>query len=525
MEDMNFPERQRTGRMAELKVEELFTSWFWTVGKDLIDTGYDFMVEPDIDLFRGHRFLVQVKGTARAKKGSVVAPVAKSRLRQYANNPLPVFLIRSTAEGVLHWHHVQRWALQNRGRLSGNGDAGVLMPAQQTLDNKTTFSAYLADVFLQTGKIQPTLVSMAQEQSVTLSAIDPNFDVEVGVLNGVQSYEIHAKTKQAQFALKMRVSGSNANKASLRDAIDYGLPASIDVDSLQLTGSPLWAAIGANSFSKGTVDLSSTSTKVVTVVLYPGPTYSLIANRYQMASKLYVGREGFAVVSEDRSGALYFELRSKFTSDASARADITLGFRLGVLQSTPIRFLDDLAPLGVWAKQTIDQESIYVEVNTSRGRLPISTSLREATDILAILHHAYVLGIVHQVAKVLCSDFLLEDGDILDQEEASNLFLAFALLRGERRKVGVNRVDIETKSPAQVIPHSRFRITTELELTVGGRLLGNIPVALDLKDYAFVVADTGQCSLVKDSDSDALIYYCADGIVNAQEPSAQPSEP
>ena len=84
---MNFPENQKTGVLAEIDVERLFTSWSWNVGKDRIDVGYDLFVMPDHAQYQGARFLVQVKGTAqKKKKGIIVAPVSKDRLRQYAED-------------------------------------------------------------------------------------------------------------------------------------------------------------------------------------------------------------------------------------------------------------------------------------------------------------------------------------------------------------------------------------------------------------------------------------------------------
>lgn len=102
MAAMNYPITQQTGALAEHDVTRLFLTWGWTVGQDRIDVGYDLTVEPPQDRFKGHRFLVQVKGTASRKGGKVVAPVAKKRLRQYAINPLPVFLIRAGSSIVSH---------------------------------------------------------------------------------------------------------------------------------------------------------------------------------------------------------------------------------------------------------------------------------------------------------------------------------------------------------------------------------------------------------------------------------------
>lgn len=512
---MNFPDKQRTGRLAELKVEELFTSWSWTVGKDLIDTGYDFMVEPDSTLFRGYRFLVQVKGTTRSKKGRVVAPVAKSRLRQYANNPLPVFLIRCTAEGVLFWLHVQPWAQQNPGRLSGNGEAGISMPIQQTLNDKAKFSAYLVDVFQSAGGRTTTLVELARARSDYFSAIDPNFRVEVGVRDGAQTYQIYAKTDRAQLGLKMTVGGDAANKESLRDAITYGLPATFDVDTFHLTGSPLWSSMGTSALAKGRVSIRPTATSPGTIVLYPGSSYSLIANRFAIKTTLFVGQGGFAVQPEDPSGILSFELRGRLTPEAKIQVDATMRFRPGELRSAPIQRFDDLASLSAWAKQALDEGSIYVEVNSPNGRISMSASLNEA-NVLPVLRHVHIFGVIHQVAKALNSDLVVGDGVVLDEGEISNLFLAYDLLRGERRTVELTQVDFTPADATQIAQGEKFYITTAIRLTVGGRLLGVIPIAFDLDNYTHIVLETNQHRLITDNDGRAVIYYNEHGDTDSQ---------
>jgi hypothetical protein len=145
---MNFASTERTGRLGEIDVERLFITWSWTVGKDLIDVGYDLTVEPDIAEFGGHRFLVQAKATAENKKhGNVIAPIAKSRLRQYARNPIPVFIVRVTGDGALYWLHVQDWATAHGKRLSGDGTARINIPKTQRLEDKDDFVAYLKQIF------------------------------------------------------------------------------------------------------------------------------------------------------------------------------------------------------------------------------------------------------------------------------------------------------------------------------------------------------------------------------------------
>lgn len=513
---MNFPDTQRTGRLAELKVEELFTSWSWTVGKDVIDTGYDFMVEPDTVTFRGHRFLVQVKGTALSKKGSIVAPVAKKRLRQYANNPLPVFLVRSTANGVLYWLHIQPWAKQNMRRLSGDGDAGIKMLADQTLDDMATFSDYLVDVFKPAEQSPRALGELAQARSAFLSGIDPHFGVHVGVLDGQQSYRIYAKTSQARLNFDMTVAGDASNETSLRDTITYGLPASIDVEAFRLTGSPLCSVLGVDDFSKGRVDLRQKTTRPCTLILYPGRAYSLITNRFSLNANLYVGQGGFAIRAEDLTEMAAFELRGGFSPATLGRAEITMGLRPELLAGTPIQRLDALASLGDWAEQVIEQGGIYAEVNTPDGRIPMSAPLKEANNILPLLRYLHFLGVVHKVARALNSDITVDGDAVLEEGEASNLLFAYALLRGDRRLATLTQVDFNTTGPIQIAADDKLRVTTAIRLTVAGKFLGAIPVAIDLDGFTHSVVGENIYRLTKDDNGTAVCCYDEHGVADAQ---------
>ena len=40
------PKSQKTGRQAELVVEQAFVDWNWNVGHDQIDIGYDLCITP-----------------------------------------------------------------------------------------------------------------------------------------------------------------------------------------------------------------------------------------------------------------------------------------------------------------------------------------------------------------------------------------------------------------------------------------------------------------------------------------------
>lgn len=159
---MNFPENRRTGRLAELAVENLFTSWSWIVGHDHLDEGYDLNVEPDRTRYSGARFLVQVKGTARSKGNSITAPVSKRRLRQYLINPHPVIIVRSTADGTLYWIHAQAWCKKNKDRLaSGDGNCSVRIDKASKLEDRESFERFLDRVLAPSERKPGALAALA----------------------------------------------------------------------------------------------------------------------------------------------------------------------------------------------------------------------------------------------------------------------------------------------------------------------------------------------------------------------------
>jgi hypothetical protein len=169
---MTLPNNQKTGALGELDVERLFISWGWNVGRDRIDEGYDLFVSPDWSTYRGARFLVQVKGTAKRKgKGAIVAPVSKLRLRQYAENPLPVFIVRVLADSSLYWLHAQHWTSSNLHRLSGTGTAGVRFEALHSLSDRDVFENYLGKVLRQAPGNSDEILKL-NEESLLLNSLD-----------------------------------------------------------------------------------------------------------------------------------------------------------------------------------------------------------------------------------------------------------------------------------------------------------------------------------------------------------------
>lgn len=513
---MNFTENQRTGVLAENVVESLFLSWFWTVGRDRIDVGYDLFVEPDRERFKGQRFLVQVKGTARQKRGAPTAKVSKSNLRKYAANRIPVFLVRANADGTFHWLHIQRWASLNCKRLDGNGETSIALPVAQTFDEKDGFLAYLDDVLKPPAERPGGVAEVAQERSRYLSSLDSRLSVRVGIDGGNEKYEIFARSEPTMFGLQMTPSSEPENIAKLKDAVQYGLPATIQVDAFRMTGSELFEAIGANSFHQGKVSIGSSSPREGTVNLYPGNHYSMLAPEVILPAHLYSGHGGFAISNERREGLFDFKLRGETSTPERGSAQVTIGLREDPLAAAPIRDHATLANLGEWAYEVMKQDSIFMELAFSGNRVPLRIRQDSTSSMRDVLYYVFVLGRLHKISKTLNSDLVVGKDFSLTEEDISDIHLLYAILRGEKRKVSVSPIEISSSVPLSISGEGAFYIETALSLNLSGQSLGTIPVAIDLNDFSLkTTEDSLKYRLEKKPGASAFLYYNEQGRTDA----------
>lgn len=509
---MNYPQNQRAGRQAELKVESAFTDWSWTVGQDHIDTGYDFFVEPDVAAFRGHRFLVQVKATTRSKRG-FVARVDKERLRQYAVNPLPVFLIWSSPDGTLHWLHIQPWISRNMGRLAGSGEAGVRMLVEQLLSDRASFETYLKKIFRPTSESSDALPALAKKRSAYLSSIDHRLGVRVGLNDGKECYEIYAKSEKVEVGVELKLTDTEENKRSFIEAMQYGVPASVDVDLFRMK-SEVFTAIGLGG-GKGTLSIRPVSEESVTATLYPGPEYSMLASAYPIRARLYRGQGGFAVTNEGRDDIIDFQLRGE--GSARGSVNVTMSFRSDVLSSAPIQNLDALGALGAWAGEAMEKNGVYLDLVCDQGRVPMRTGGEAVSLLHPVLHYAVVMGRLQKVTKALNSPLVIDHDFVLSDEEISDIDLAFRLLKGDRVNVNLGPLVFDTEAPLSMERSGDFFAQTAMELKLCNRHVGVIPVEIDLKDYLLeeVSDQTLKYRLVKREGGGACLHYRQGGRTDA----------
>lgn len=502
---MNFPSTQRTGQLAELEVHMRFTSWSWTVGKDWIDTGYDLFVEPDLSIFNGSRFLVQVKATTRTNSGRV-ARVGKKRLREYAKNPIPVFLLWRSADGTLHWMHIQPWILANSKRLSGDGEAGVPIPSGQKLDDKDEFVAYLRDVLKPLGEKIGSLSQLALERSRYLSSIDPRFDVRVGLKSGAESYEVSARSDSVKVGMAFR---AGERSAEVVEAIKYGLPVSVDVDTFRATGSTLFDELGLNG-SRGQLSIEPNQVCPGQVTIFPGCQYSMLAKSVSISSNLYSGSGGFAIKGRSAEDVVDLSVRGDLGADGGLRISVTANLIREALGSVPVADIHLLGDIADCARECLTARALYFELSFRGERQKLIVDGDQFTPLADFFLYVVALGRLHKTARALGSSFLLKGDESFSTEDLLDVHFAYKLLKGEMVRVDVGPIDVYMKEAANnsEIGAGVFRIQTEIEFSLFGRRLGSVPVILSLKGFRVeATSDRLRCRLVKGDAPEACLQY------------------
>lgn len=504
---MDFPENQKTGVLAEIDVERLFISWNWNVGHDRIDAGYDLFVTPDHAQYQGARFLVQVKGTAREKKaGFIVAPVPKNRLRQYAEDLLPVFIIRATSNGSLYWLHAQPWTQSNRDRLTGSGNSGVRFSPVQKLSDREGFEAYLKQV-LRHDNAEAMALSDLAEDSRFLNSLDPSFGVHISVQGREKKHEIFAKSKEVKSRIAFAPQRSPKNLDNLRELIEFGLPRSVEVDNFKLIGSPLLDELSKRIPIKGTLAITPTSKDAGVVRLYPGARYSITAQEFALEAELFRGMKGAAISNETKDSAFDLNIRM-VQNEISGQITTTIGFRVSSIARCPIQNVDALRPLANWAEQVMSQRAIFFELAFMGVRAPFVAPEEAIKDLYPFLRLARTLSRLHLVAKALDSTLALTENFEFSTEDIGDIDLAFALLKGERRSVNIGTIEFDPVVPLVEVLGKNFHCTTTLSLTIFDQLLGEIPVGIELSDFVTErLPDSEKVRLSMGETGRAWIYY------------------
>ncbi|MEB2314817.1 MAG: DUF4365 domain-containing protein [Xanthomonadaceae bacterium] len=485
----NFPDNQKTGTLTELDVQRLFTDWSWNTGRDRIDSGYDLFVTPHHDKYKGARFMVQVKGTARPKtKGTITAPVSKKRLREYAESILPVFIVRVTAEGGIYWCHAQAWAQANVGRLDGAGVTGVKIDKTNDLRDREAFETYLLDAFLASPTLgKPT--SHWESKVGFLNSLDPKLGVRVQTSERETRIALVPKGEDFEAELSMKFAATESNLAHMRDVIGFGLPGKLDSVNIEITGSPLFDHIPSR-LDNGAVTVRTKPIDRSVVRLRPGTRHSITASVLPIEVEAYRGSTGAALTSANLDS--YFDLLLKIERKPGAQfgealISYSISLREGKFTGLPIREIDMLRPLTDWADQVALQEAAFLEVSFMNKRLPpiviTGTQLQALTPLLDWLQ---ALSRLHIVASHFSSDFCFHQKIALDGEELDGIDKAYALLKGERFRVSFPELSFTTSDPVEKFSCGKLLCTTMMILTVQEQELGRIPVAIELSGFVAV---------------------------------------
>ena len=477
-----------TGALAEMWVQNLFTQWGWQVGRYWIDDGYDMTVMPDHRLYGGRQFLVQVKGTAKRKsKGSVVAPVDKFRLQQYATNLDPVFIIRVIAGDVAYWLHAQEWCGAHAARLSGNGRSGVKIDPTSNLSNRVAFESYLTRAFAESrGRVAPVV-------SASPEVLQENPGAALANEGAAQPLEL---------TFSFPANSSPENIANLTDAIRYGLPRMIDMSAAQIAmPADLVSSLQIGNRWAGSMRIESSAKKPCSLHLYPGPKRSVLAQPLRIEAEFFQGMEGAAVANDNLPSLIDLTMR---VDRHTQQQTVALGLRRSAVGAVPLRACHALGQIASWADQVLLQKTLHAELNIPAYGVREVSAISPNEDWGWFATVARTIGRLHLIARTLDSGFTLPSDFQMHAEEMECIDLAYSLLRGDRRGIRFDSSEVRAFQGAQGEHPQDRKIDTNFALSIDDSLVANIPVLVEFPKVE------GSASSEADADAvqiDAWMFY------------------
>lgn len=512
---MNFPATQKTGRRAEVAVEDHFLSWDWNVGHDHIDNGYDLCITPDHTLYQGIRFLVQVKGTSLRAKANPAANVSRMRLRQYACNVLPVFIIRATPEGNLYWVHAQAWAHANKEAIIGSGSSRVTFDLSRTLADRVGFEKYLNQVVRPLLRSPDALSVVNDGRVFNLDGTGSNLSItsdpkpaSSGIANEAPSAVPLVDHPEAK--LSFRPLRSEENMAKLREAFEFGLPRSFEVEDFNITPPPELPDLKGIGLAHGTLTMRPIDSKRGFVQISPGKKYFVLSQELNLPADLFSGTKGIGITNESYPSLLDLKIRIA-PENGIFRADINLGIRASALNHQPLQAFQELSPLATWAEQVAAEDSMHMALDFDGSRELLSPAVEPIASLLHVLQRVRALSRLHMVARSLNSDFVLSNDMHFTQDDIQDINLAFELLRGERKSVNLGPLEVElTDASASEMTRvtGEFLCTTTWEFAVGGKQVGDIPIMIELPDYVLEkIPGTGKVLIARGEHGKAWMTY------------------
>lgn len=466
---MSLPPTQQTGALGELAVTQTFISWGWNVGQDRIDIGYDLFVAPDHKIYKGARFLVQVKGTTKSNKdGHIRAPVSKIRLRQYAESITPVFIVRTTQEGFIYWLHAQEWARRNESHLSGNGYIKIPFDRLKTLSNRNDFEDYLLSIL--TIDISKTI----QSPEKTL-----NSNSKIRANENVTPPDISNNTEPQ---LSFIPAPGKENYKNFKDAIYFGLPSKFAVKKFDISGLPLPDEL-PSSFTQGNVTLDPLEAVPGVIRIIPGAKRNLTSTELALEVELFSGQKGFAVSNTRLSNLLDICIRFTQNSKFSFTPNISISFRKLSLSKTPIKDVDYLSQIYLWAEQALHHQGFYLELSSIYHKAPLLPPDGIQQSTVDFLHLAHTLGKIHLIARATDSPLCIPAKFSISRTELENIDKAFALLRGDQLEVTGLSMELEPVTTISPTDKATLFGTKTIATTLFNQELCKIPTRFDLVDF------------------------------------------
>lgn len=484
---MSLPPSQVTGAATESAVETLFLSWGWNVGRDRIDDGYDLHVTPTRDRYKGFRFSVQVKGTVKSKtKGSVSAQVSKPRLRQYSEDFDPVFIVRATSDGELYWIHAQVWAQAHKDKISGSGRGTVKFEPSKTLKVRKKFEKYLLDLF-QSPPYVDAAPSSNMHESFYLNSLDPRLKVKIKNDAAGKAHEIYATQESVTTQISFVPKTSEENIKSLREAIEFGLPRSVQVENFNLAGSPLLDEIFQGPLT-GALSINSRHTVQAKVHLVPGRKVSIMSTILSLEVERFNGAKGVVFTNERTGGCVDISIRLRHkTMMVSAEVDIRLG-DLGA-NSIPARDMNFLRELGEWADQVIAKDYFSIEISVLGLQLPLLSSASVPECLLDFIYLSDAVRKIHLIAKATKSNLTFHSQFAITGIELEEIELAYALLKGESRLINVGVMEVTPREGFGIsdCQDMDMLVCTTLRVKLFEQLLCSLPISVELIGFQFEV--------------------------------------
>jgi len=189
-----------------------------------------------------------------------------------------------------------------------------------------------------------------------------------------------------------------------------------------------------------------------------------------------------------------------------------MGFKEAIF-GTRIGELQELADFPAWAEQSIEQESLVVELSFRGIRAPLTVSGDALQPMDAFLRWSRFLGRLHKVARATNSDFVLDPDATYEKSDYADVALAYALLEGGRTSVEIDSIDVTLHEDAPKSMQGEFLVTTTILFTVGGKPLCSLPVRFELPGYELVpMPDSGRHRITKGPNAEAWATY-AEGEV------------